>query len=181
MALGSGARTPDPRLDLSGTKAACFQGTVRAAHLMTSVTETEHGVPDAGRTEVATKMNTRPCVCGRIPPQTWWLFPICKQGVQCGNVCQDPHFVHLFSSAHVLGRDHKLPLPVLQATVCSPQILQRVDLGCETWGKQCSVGRMVWGAGGRAPKSSFLLGVESAQSGFPGAGSVWLLANTLPG
>lgn len=149
---------------------------------MTSVTETEHGVPDAGRTEVATEMNTWPCVCGRIPPQTWWLFPTCKQEVSEWQMSARPHILFIyFPVFRVLSRDHKLPLPVLQATVCPPQSLQRVDLGCGTWGKQCSLGRTVWGAEGRSPKTSFPLGVESAHFDFPRAGSVWLLANASPG
>lgn len=128
---------------------------------MTSVTETEHGVPDAGRTEVATKMNSWPCVCGRIPPQTWWLFPICKQEAPVWKGLPDPTLFIYFPVFRVLGRDHKLPLPVLQAAVCSPQILQRVDLGCGTWGKQCSLGGTVWGVLRADPQRPLFLRVWS--------------------
>lgn len=56
--------TLDPCLDLSGTKAFCFQGLGWAAHVVTSQAETEHSVLDVGRTEVATGMDEylAPCL-----------------------------------------------------------------------------------------------------------------------
>lgn len=85
---------------------------------MTSETETEHGVPDADGTEVAAGMSTWPRVCGTVPsPETWRLFPVCKQVASAwamSAIPASPHTLFIyFPVFRTLGRDQKLPLPVL--------------------------------------------------------------------
>lgn len=148
---------------------------------MTSVTETEHGVPDAGRTEVATKMNSWPCVCGRIPPQTWWLFPIYKQEAPVWKGLPDPTFCSsIFQCSESWVGIISCPFLFCRQQCVPPRSFRELTLdvgpgeNSAHWEERCG------GAEGRSPKTSFPPGVESAHFDFPRA-SVWLLANASPG
>lgn len=78
---------------------------------MTSATETEHGVSDAGGTEVVAGMDTWPWVCGRIPLQTWRQFPIYKQVASAwamSAIHASPHILFIyFPVFRALGKEHK--------------------------------------------------------------------------